>query len=228
MPLELVADGIWTTARPQKFWGVECGTRMTIVRLDAAGAARPGLFVHCPVALDSATRAEIDALGDVRAIAASSLYHHLYVGDWMRAYPSAIVAGCPGLAEKRGDLAFTHRLGDEPHPAWERDLQQVFFSARFEKEVVFFHDKTGTLVTADALLNLSTHPSRRTRLVARFMGNSAPGKGWLEYFAVRDRVRARREVDRMLGWDIQRIVLAHGALVPAEGRRALEDAYAWL
>lgn len=220
---DLVADGVWTTARPQRFWGVETGTRMSLVRLRDGG-----LFVHCPVSLDRDTRAAVDALGEVRAVASSSLYHHLYAGEWMRAYPDALFCACPGLERKRRDLAWGHVLGDEPHPMWAEELDQVFFSARFEKEVVFFHRHSRTLICADALLNLSKHSSPITRAVARLMGNTAPGKGWLEWFAVGDRRLARRQVERMLAWDIDRIVLAHGALVDRDGWRVLRDAYAWV
>ncbi|MCC6644646.1 MAG: glutamine--tRNA ligase/YqeY domain fusion protein [Polyangiaceae bacterium] len=220
---EHVADGIWTTARRQRFWGVDSGTRMTVVRLSDGG-----LFVHCPVALDRALRAEVDELGPVRAVAASSLFHHLYVGAWMQAYPRAVFAACPGLAEKRRDLAFSHTLGDTPHPAWSADLEQVSFSARFEREVVFYHRETRTMICADALLNLRRHPSPLTRAVALWMGNLGPGRGWMERFAVTDWRRGRLEVDRMLEWDIDRIVLAHGELVRAGGGRALRDAYDWL
>ncbi len=222
-PLEPVAPGIWTTPRPQRFWGVETGTRMTLVELEGGG-----LFVHCPVALDRETRAEVERLGEVRAVASSSLYHHLYAGEWMRAYPKALFCACPGLDAKRADLTFGHVLGNEPHPLWAGELEQVFFSGRFEKEVVFFHNKTKTLITADALLNLSPQPSRATRVVAFLMGNTAPGKGYLEHLAVRDRRAARAEVERMLAWEIERIVLAHGGLVERDGRRVLREAYAWL
>jgi len=221
--MERVAEDVFTTARPQRFYGVECGTRMTIVRLSGGG-----LFVHCPVALDAETRAAVEALGEVRAVVASSLYHHLYVKQWMDAYPEALFCACPGLPRKRADLTFGHVLGDEPHPLWQSELDQVAFTARFEREVVFFHEKSRTMICADALLNLRRHPSRLTRAAALLMGNLAPGKGWLEYWAVRDRKAARRQVDRMLEWDIERIVLAHGALVDRGGREVLRDAYAWL
>lgn len=196
---------------------------MTIVRLRGGG-----LFVHCPVALDEPTRGAVDELGTVRVVVASSLYHHLYVGEWMRAYPDALYCCCPGLERKRSDLAWHHVLGDVPHDAWASTFDQVFVSARFEKEVVFFHRESGTMLCADALLNLSTHPFLLTRVVAFLMGNSAPGKGWPERFAVRDRAAAREQVDRMMRWDIQRIVLAHGGLVHERGRETLRDAYAWL
>ena len=93
---------------------------------------------------------------------------------------------------------------------------------------MFFHERSGTFICADALLNLSKHPSPMTRLVALLMGNTGPGKGYLErVFAVRDRDACRQEVDRMLRWNIQRIVLAHGGLVEHDGREALRLAYAW-
>lgn len=220
-----VADNVWTTARPQRFWGVETGTRMTIVRLGGEGSE---LFVHCPVALDAATRAAVEALGPVRAVVASSLYHHLYVGEWMRAYPKARFFASPGLQKKRPDLRFDQTLGDEPDAIWSAHLGQVFLSARFEKEVVFFHHATGTLITADVLLNLGHHPSATTRFVSLLMGNTAPGKGYLERIAVRDWKLGRRQVDLILEWNIERIVLAHGALVERAGREVLREAYAWL
>ena len=163
-----------------------------------------------------------------RAWPSSSLYHHLYVGEWMRAYPDALFCACPELVKKRADLTFGHVLGDAPHPMWAADLDQLYLSARFEKEVVFFHKETGTMITADALLNLRHHHSRMTRLVALFMFNLGAGRGWMERIAVRDWKLGRRQVDRMLLWDIQRIVLAHGDLVLADGKEVLRQAYDWL
>jgi hypothetical protein len=51
-------------------------------------------------------------------------------------------------------------LGSEPSERWMSGLDQASFTARFEREVVFFHRKTPTLICADALLNLSAHPSK--------------------------------------------------------------------
>jgi hypothetical protein len=218
-----VADNIWTTQRPQKFWGVETGTRMSIVKLSDGG-----LFVHGPVAIDEATRSAVDALGEVRAVVSSSLYHHLYAGDWMKAYPRATFCASPGLEKKRADLAWNHIMNNTPHEIWAKDLDQVYFSSRFEHEVVFFHRATRTFICLDALLNLSTHPKFTTRLVARLMWNNAPGKGYLERIAVGHRATARREVRRILEWDFDGVILAHGGLVPRDGHRVFREAYAWL
>jgi len=214
---------VWTDARPGKWWGVETGSRMTVVRMGDGG-----LFVHSPVALDADTRRAVDALGPVRAVVAPSIFHHLHVAAWMAAYPGAVFAACPGLEWKRPDLAFGCVLGDQPHPAWSRDLDQVYFSARRENEVVFYLARQRVMICADALLNLSTHPSPSTRFVARLMGNTAPGVGHLERVMIRDRKLARRQVDRILAWDFDKAVLSHGALVERDGHDVTRDAYRWL
>lgn len=220
---DVIADGVWSTARPQRFWGVETGTRMNVVRLPDGG-----LWVHCPVALDPATRAAVDALGEVRAVVSSSLFHHLYVGEWMRAYPKARFFPCPGLERKRADLAWGPVLGDRPDPLWADVLDQAPFTARFEREVVFLHRASRTMICADAMLNLSTHPDRMTRVAAFLMQNTAPGKGYLERVAVTDYKLGKKQVERILEWDFDRVVLAHGGLVARDGREVMREAYRWL
>ena len=47
-------------------------------------------------------------------------------------------------------------------------------------------------------------------------------------FAIRDGQAARRSVDRLLGWDFDRVVVAHGEVLESGGREALRQGYAWL
>lgn len=222
--LQPITEGLWSATRPLRFFGLETGTRMTVVRL-----AGGGLFVHSPVGLDPGLRAAVDALGPVAAIVAPSRFHHLYVGEWRTAYPQAILCCCPGLETKRTDVAWDRVLGDTPEPEWRGDLEQVFFGARsLENEVVFFHRATRTIVLADAIFNFGTHPSALTRLVGWLLGGSAPGTTWVERLLIRDRAGARAQVDRMLAWNAERIVCAHGDVIPTGGTEVIRRAYAWL
>lgn len=222
--LSIIAENIWVEGRPLRFMGVETGTRMTVIRLSDGG-----LFIHSPVSLNPELQREVDALGTVKAIVAPSRFHHLSVGMWMQAYPNAVVCACPGLPEKRTDLRWDRVLTDEPEKEWQGELEQVFFSARpLENEVVFFHSRSRTLVCADLLFNLSHHTSWFTRFVAFLFGNWKPGPTWLERFLMKDRAAARQQVDRMLAWNPERIILAHGDLVEKDGCEVLRRAYAWL
>lgn len=223
MLLTRLADDLWTHERPLRFLGVECDARMTLVRVQG------GLLVHSPAPLSPALRAEVDALGPVRALVAPSLFHHLGVRSWQDAYPGALTCCCPGLERKRGDLRWDRVLGDTPEPEWAGQLDQVFFAARsLENEVVFHHPASRTLICADIVFNLSRHPSRLTRVVARLLGQREPGATWLERVMMRDRQAAREQIGRMLAWDFDRIVLSHGPMITRDGRETLRRAYAWL
>jgi hypothetical protein len=222
--LEPLTDDVWTEARPLRFFGLETGTRMTIVRLRSGG-----LFVHSPVALDDALRAEVDALGPVTAIVAPSRFHHLYVGPWAAAYPGASLSACPGLEKKRKDVSWSRILGDEPAAEWQGELDQVFFGARsLENEVVFFHRASRSIISSDFVFNLATHPSGFTRAVAFLLGQRRPGTTLLERVMIRDRPAAREQIARIAAWGAERIVLAHGDNVAAGGSEVVREAYGWL
>lgn len=222
--VEQLADDLWSQARRLRFLGVETGTRTTLVRL-----SNGGVFVHSPGPLDARVRKLVDGLGPVVAVVAPSLFHHLWAGDWKTAYPGALLCACPGLEMKRDDLPWDRVLGDQPEAPWCEDIDQVFFAARtMENEVVFYHRASRSLVCCDIVFNLRKHPSRFTRLVAALLANRRPGATWLEHLMIRDRPGARAQIDRMLTWDIERIVLSHGEMIESGGREVLRRAYAWL
>jgi hypothetical protein len=219
-----IGEEIWCAERPLRFFLVEMGTRMTVVRLEDGG-----LLVHSPVGLDADLREEVDALGPVRAIVAPSRFHHLFVPEWMEAYPAARAWACPGLPEKRPDVRWHGVLSDEADPTWAADLGQIFFGARaLENEVVFFHERSKTLVSSDLVFNLSSHDSWFTRTIAWLAGNHAPGTTLIERVLLRDRAAGRAQVERMLAWNFERLLIAHGPPVMTGARDVLRRAYAWL
>ena len=223
--LRPVADNLWVEARPLRFFGLETGTRMTVVRLEGGG-----LFVHSPVELDDATRRAIDALGPVKAVVAPNRLHHLYVGAWASAYPDAALYGCPGLDTKRPDVPWRRTLSNQPEPEWQGELDQVFFSAfAFANEVVFFHRVSQTLICADFVFNLGQHPSAFTRAVAPVLqGRRGPGVTMLERLLIRDWSVARSQVNRIVAWRPERIVLAHGDIIERGGADIVARAYDWV
>lgn len=222
--LEPLTDDVWTVSRPLRFFGLEVGTRMTVVRLPSGG-----LFVHSPIALDTEVREAVDALGPVTAIVAPCLFHHLFVGEWAQAYPAASVSACPGLDAKRKDVAWSRVLNDEPAGEWKGSLEQAFFGALpVSNEVVFFHRKSKTLISSDLIFNLASHGSSVTRALAFMLGHKKPGPTLIERMLLKDRAAARQQIDRMLAWDAERLVLAHGDLVLEGGTSALREGYRWL
>jgi hypothetical protein len=223
--LRRLAQDIWVVERPQRFYGLEVGTRMTVIRL-----ADGSLLLHSPVALDAELRRELDAVGRVRFAVAPNRVHHLYAGKVAEAYPEARLWVGPGLERKRPDLVFDAVLGDEAPAEWKDQLDQVFFRGRpYENEVVFFHRASRTLILCDLAFNFGPRAAAPTRLLMRLLrsyGRFGPSK--LDPLLIRDRRAARQSLERILGWDFDRVVVAHGDVLESGGHEALRQGYAWL
>lgn len=220
-----LARNIWIAERPQRFYGLEVGTRMTVVRL-AAG----DLLLHSPVALDPELCRELDAIGRVRFVVAPNRVHHLYAGDVARAYPEARLWVAPGLERKRPDLAFVAVLGDEAPDEWKGEVDQTFFRGRpYENEVVFLHRASRTLILCDLAFNFGPRAAAPTRWLMKLLrsyGRFGPSR--LDPLLIRDRAKARRSLERILAWDFDRVVVAHGDVLESGGREALRQGYSWL
>ena len=227
-PSELrpLAPDLFVAERPRRLLGVEVGTRMTVIRL-ADGA----LFAHSPIALEAGLRKQVDALGPVRHVVAPNRFHHLWIGDYAAAYPEARLFAAPGLARKRGDVAFHAELDDEAPPAWKGQIDQlVFAGAPLANEVVFCHRASRTLLMCDLVFHIGPESPPTTRLAFRLLGSygrlgPTPLEKWI---VVRDRAAARASLERILDWDFDRVIVAHGLVLERGGRDALRRGYAWL
>ena len=223
--LREIAPDLWVAERPQRFFGLEVGTRMTVIRL--AGGR---LLLHSPVALDDGLRRELDALGRVSFVVAPNRVHHLYAGKVAETYPEARLWVAPGLPRKRPDLAFAGVLGDEAPEEWRAEVEQVFFRGRpYENEVVFFHRPSRTLIICDIAFNFGPGAATPTRLLMRLIRSYGRfGPTTLDPWLIRDRAAARESLQRILAWEFDGVILPHGDLVPSGGREALRRGYAWL
>jgi hypothetical protein len=224
---ELVPDLLWTRQMPLRLFGVELGTRMSVVRLSVDGG---GLWLHSPVALDRSLRETLDGLGRVRFVVCPNLGHHMFATGYFAAYPDAGFYAAPGLPEKRTDLPFNGVLGDAPEPGWARDLEQTIFRGnQMVREVVFCHQESGTLILADLVQSADSGGPLLTRLVKRLMGTyKRPGLPLPFRFGFRDKAAARASVERILSWEFDRILLCHGPIVESGGKAVFREAYSFL
>jgi glyoxylase-like metal-dependent hydrolase (beta-lactamase superfamily II) len=215
---------LWVAEAPLRFAGLEVGRRMNVVQLTDGG-----LFVHSPAPLDDALRAGLDALGEVRFVAAPSRIHgNLWLERYAAAYPGVELLAAPGLAERRKDIDFTAELGSEPDPRWAADLDQELFGGnRLINEVVFLHRPSRSLILGDLALNLGPESPRMTRLFARLGGMYGRLRPTPIFrLATRDKAAARESLERILSWDFDRVVVGHGAIWETGGREALRREWA--
>jgi len=218
------AEGLWTAAGPQRFYGLHLGTRMTVLRLPDGG-----LWLHSVIAMDDALARQIEALGPVRHLVVPNLYHHLHAASALRRWPAARVHAPGQLARKRPDLRIDSTLGEEPEAGWGGALRPIHVDGSILDETVFVHVPTGTLICSDLVENFESNPHLPTRLYLRAAGL----RGQVAFSRLlrpvyRDRRAARRSLERLLRLDFDRVVLAHGRVLESGGPAAVRGAYRWL
>jgi len=224
-PLRAIAPELWVADRPLPLIVGDVGARMTVARL-------PGgeLWVHSPIAPDDATRACVDALGPVRFLVAPCLHHHFFVRAWTEAYPEAALYGPPRLPRKKKGLPFAATIdGSSPTP-WESTIStHLFGGAPGLDELVFLHRPTRTLILTDLCFNVTPGGRDEARLFHRLVGaHRGFGPHRIVRASIRDRAAARASVETLLGWDFDRIVVAHGEVLETGGHEAFAKAFAYL
>ena len=224
-PLRQLAENLWVAERPQSFYGLPVGSRMTVIRL---GGER--LLLHSPVALDGDLRGQLDALGRVSFAVAPNRVHHLHAGEVAQVYPGARLWVAPGLERKRPDLVFEAVLTDDAPEEWRGEVAQVFFRGRpYENEVVFFHRASRTLIMCDLAFNFGPRAAASTRLLMKLLRSYGRlGPSTLDPLLIRDRRAARESLERILAWDFDRIIVSHGDVLESGGHEPLRRGYSWL
>jgi hypothetical protein len=69
-------------------------------------------------------------------------------------------------------------------------------------------------------------PTRVLMKLLRSYGRLGPTK--LDPLLIRDRRAARGSLERILAWDFDRVIVAHGDVQESGGKALLRDGYAWL
>ncbi len=225
MLLELIPGQIWHATAPLSFAGIGMHTRMTVVRL-----ADGKLWIHSPVKPGPGLRESLDGLGAVAYVCAPNRFHHLFIEDFMAAYPEALLFMAPGLPNKRPTIRHPRILADYPEPEWRKDLDQLVFAGLpMLNEVVWLHRDSGTLILTDLCTCFKEDAAALTRFVARLLGvYRTLGMSHTIRLMVRDRSKARASRDRILDWDFQRVIVAHDHILMTNGKDAVAHAFAWL
>lgn len=223
--LREVGPELWVAEAPLRFLGIEVGRRMTVVRLRSGE-----LWIHSPAPLTDGLRAELEALGEPRhVVAASAIHGHASMDDYRVAYPGARLYAPPILDRRRKDLAFDGLLGSTAEPSWADELDQAVFLGQLLPEVLFCHRASRTLIVGDLLVRLGADAPPMTRLAWRLEGvRGSAATPRTVRATTRNRNAARHSVERVAGWDFDRIHLGHGPNVEGHGHTVFRDAMRWV
>jgi glyoxylase-like metal-dependent hydrolase (beta-lactamase superfamily II) len=226
--LSVVAPDVWAVRRvaqslDEQGRPMEFTSRLTIVRL-----TNGKLFLHSPVALDPSLEAELERLGTIDFLVAPSLWHDLFIKDYVAAYPEAQAFSAPGLQEARPDVAFYGTLSDD-RALVRGEIAHVVVHGHVANEVVFFHRASRSLIVSDLAYNVREDCTEWERTWAREQegyGSFALMKYHRGY--VNDPDATRASLRRILEWDFDRVIVGHGHVLEQGGKEAFKRIWSWL
>ncbi|KAK0548629.1 hypothetical protein OC845_003498 [Tilletia horrida] len=153
---------IATFSKPfNRFGVIPIGGRTTVVKLQNEPNV-DALFVVPSTPLADAKEKVKELAGNgpgVRFLAAPDVVHSMYLQEWSAAFPDALVLGVDGLQAKNPDIKSWYGIYGRDSPAqteayqFEPEIKAVYFPTFGNKDVVFFHAPTKTLITADLIFN---------------------------------------------------------------------------
>lgn len=221
---ELVRGQIWIASYAVSLGGARFEARMTLARR-SDGA----LLVHSPGPIDDTMRARIEAIGRVAVIVAPGNFHHLHVASCQRAFPEAETWICPGVEQKQPALRYTGVLGDSPAPCLAADFTLAGVFGRLMCEVAMLHRPSRTLLLVDLIENFGDKTAGINWLLKagwKLFGMwNVPGPAPEYRFGWRDRAAAAAALEKVLAWEFERIVIAHGGLIEHDAKAVARQAW---
>lgn len=230
-----------------RFGKIKIGGRGTIVRLQSGSLA-----VFSPVALTDDVKRKVAEMGEVRYICAPDAEHHIFLGPWHSAYPNAQVLGPEGLPESRAQsnkepVPFSVLFQKEKRietisPEFDAEFDWEYVWAHKNKEIVFHHKPTRTLIEADYFFNApSTEQFSKTdvnpesgvltKIFAAFTHTRGAAMGQQRMIwwgtSAGNRNAFAQSTARINKWDFERIIPCHGDVIETGGKGVFQKLFKW-
>lgn len=213
------------------------------------------MLVVSPVALTADVQQTIASQqAKIKYIAAPDMEHHIHLSAWKKAFPDAEIIAPEGLHEQRQsnperrDTEFTHILTKANKrnihisEEFDREFDIEYVDGHANKEIVFLHKPTKTMIQADLFFNMPPNEQYSqsgesptsgifTKLFTPLISATPPPAIWNKrftwYFIVRDRKSVSESVARINAWDFDRVIPCHGDVIETGGKAVFQNAFEW-
>lgn len=226
--LRKIDSNIWVAEQPLRYLGLSVGARMTVLRLN-----NRELAVISPVQASDTIVSQLGELGAVQHIIAPNLYHYSYIADFKALYPNATVWAVPGLEVKKPALPIDSTIECDASSSWD-ELEYIFFDGLktlglggFDSlnECVFFHPGSHTLILTDIAVHFDESFPMLTQLSTRVLGGYKKLSPTLLERIATEKEKVRESVEKVLEWDFERVVMAHGSVIERDGKKKFKQGY---
>jgi len=215
-PLEPVGRDIWIQRHPLRILGCPFGRTVTLLRLGSGQQ-----IVHSTAPFTAEDRKTILELGSPGWIAEATRFHDTFTAAGSESFPACPLLVPPGFSNRAKPAGPLH----PPPPEWQGEVEVVELEGMpAVREHAFYHFPSKTLVLADLLFHLPAVSGLPAHLVLRGIAGirSHPGMSRFFRLAIRDKDAFRRSMARLLEFDLETIIVAHGDPIRDEPGKTLE------
>ncbi|MFZ5890433.1 MAG: hypothetical protein ACOY0T_05125 [Myxococcota bacterium] len=195
-------------------------------RMSVLPLSQGKLALVSPIPINERVAESITRLGEVSFLIAPNLLHHLYLEQALQHFPKALVLVPERLRAKRPNLRIDGTL--------ERDLPSQLVETvdvvKFEgtpvlDEFVFFHRARRTLVVTDLVFNVVAPRGLMANLVLFLVGcHGKLAQSRAVRFTIKNSSAASESAQRILAFDFDTLVMAHGDVVREQAQPQLARA----
>jgi hypothetical protein len=226
--LQQFAEGISIVdGAPVRMLGVPLPTRMILVKL-----ADGSLWLNSPVSVAIQVLDRIKASGPVRYLVAPTKMHVWRLEEWHTLFPEAELWIPQDSQNESKRLPFACILGGLLSPGWANDLDELVFKGNlFLQEVFFLHKRSSTLIVADFIQNHAIEKGRPLLNALWKVGGVAYPHGGVPLdirLSLTGRTLARRSLNKLLSWEFDKLIIAHGVCIRKDAKSFVERAFRWL
>lgn len=210
--LQPYGDSIWIADGPiVRGFGFPFPTRMIVVRL-----ADGGVWINSPVEWTPEDMLSVARIGPVKHLVSPTPLHDWRLEAWAKAFPDAHT--WPATS-----------LGEAAPPDWGSDLDQIVFrGSRVLNEVEFLHRPSRTLIMGDFIQNYAHGRNGALKLFFKLAGVDGGMPIDARASFIGNKALGRASLERLLAWDFDKVVLAHGACIERDAPSFVRRAFAWL
>lgn len=192
-------------------------------------------------------------MGEVKYLTALDNEHHIFLDEWHAAYPTAKLIAPDGLRPKREkmnkSLPFHYLFPSSSAKAsfsidadFDREFEYEYVDGHANKELVFCHKPSKTLIEADLMFNLpateqmsKSGEDPNSGILTKLFGalqNTRGDAKWQKrmlWYALSsgDRDGFNKSVQRISAWDFDRIIPCHGDVIESGGKGVFAKVFAW-
>ncbi len=220
---EIASDVFLVDGPGGYLWRLPVPARCIIVRLPDGG-----LWVYAPCALNEAVCQALSHLGRPAHLVVPNRRGLHTVNDWVADWPDLILHGATDvleLARMAGVSGDWQELKGQG--AWQPDLIHCAVNDAWGgPESLFLHTPSKSLIIGDLIINLPTAEMPLWIRPLIWLAGIDDSDGKMPYTLRRyDHRKLGDDIEQLLGWDFERILLVHGNCYHQNGKAELGRAF---